>query len=520
MLISQQTDNNPLFTGDTNTILTTLQRYGDAITVSGTLGLSNISDDFARRLFMHQIMYAYKKNNIAAPNKDLMSFLRYLGMVNVSTTQALKVGYSIEEKKKKYITNATVTATGTPGGAVKIALPAEFSLDYGMVLDLNDILEIGETRFQVRVIGLDNGSGKGQTVLGKRANGSAMTAGADGGTSSANVIIVLPVSQQAVPNFSTDEKLFFVGNQKEEMSCPDNALLEAYPNIYECGFTIVDEYIKTSGTAMSTRLNDKVMITNANGQDVEIFATMADAQLWDEFRNKLYAQIAFGQKQTNTSATLATSGNTRNANGIIPSVAVNGGLQILTTPGSISFSNTIEPLVDACIQNGVYSGILLAGHDIYGEIQAAVPATGNYWKDNIRIEPMMGANGQMEFQFTTGAIEVRGVHIKIVPFTMFNDFNQWGIGYANTALFIPEKMSTVKDLKTDQMVNVPPISVLFKKDQYGRVRDENYMLKDGGAAHPISRGACDYELTRRLAEFTVVSPLASECVLLQPVTIS
>jgi hypothetical protein len=38
-------------------------------------------------------------------------------------------------------------------------------------------------------------------------------------------------------------------------------------------------------------------------------------------------------------------------------------------------------LVDACIQNGVYSGILLAGHDIYGEIQAAVPATGNYWKD-------------------------------------------------------------------------------------------------------------------------------------------
>ena len=37
------------------------------------------------------------------------------------------------------------------------------------------------------------------------------------------------------------------------MSCPDNALLEAYPNIYECGFTIVDEYTKVSGTANSTR---------------------------------------------------------------------------------------------------------------------------------------------------------------------------------------------------------------------------------------------------------------------------
>jgi len=519
MLISQQTDLNPLFTGDTNAIMTELQRYGDSITVNGTLGLSNIADDFARRLFMHQILYAYKKNNIAAPNKDLMSFLRYLGMVNISTTQALKVGFSIDEKKKKYITNATVTVTGTAGGAVKIELPAEFSLASGMILDLNDILEIGETRFQVRVIGLDNGTGNGLSVLGKRANGSAMTAGADGGTASANVIIVLPVSQQAVPNFTTDEKLFFVGNTKEEMSCPDNALLEAYPNIYECGFTIVDEYTKVSGTANSTRLNDRVMVTNANGQNVEIFATMADVQLWDEFRNKLYAQVAFGQKETNTSATLSTSHNTRNANGIIPSIAVNGGLQILTTPGSISFTNTIEPLVDACIQNGVYSGILLAGHDIYGEIQAAVPATGNYWKDNIRIEPMMGANGQMEFQFTTGAIEVRGVHIKIVPFTMFNDFNQWGIGYANTAVFIPEKMATVKDAKTDAIVSAPPISVLFKKDKYGRVRDENYMTSDGGAALRQS-GVCDYELTRRLAEFTVVSPLASECILLQPVTIS
>jgi len=342
---------------------------------------------------------------------------------------------------------------------------------------------------------------------------------ADGGAAANVGKVLVPVSQQAVPNFATNEKLFFVGNTKEEMSCPDNALLEAYPNIYECGFTIVDEYTKVSGTANSTRLNDKVQVTNANGQNVEIFATMADVQLWDEFRNKLYAQVAFGQKETNTSATLSTSHNTRNANGIIPSIAVNGGLQILTTPGSISFANTIEPLVDACIQNGVYSGILLAGHDIYGEIQSSIPATGNYWKDNIRIEPMMGSNGQMEFQFTTGAIEVRGVHIKIVPFTMFNDFNQWGIGYANTAVFIPEKMATVKDIKTDSIVTSPPISVLFKKDKYGRVRDENYMTSDGGAALRQS-GVCDYELTRRLAEFTVVSPLASECILLQPVTIS
>ena len=161
----------------------------------------------------------------------------------------------------------------------------------------------------------------------------------------------------------------------------------------------------------------------------------------------------------------------------------------------------------------------MAGHDIYGEIQSSIPATGNYWKDNIRIEPIMGSNGQMEFQFTTGAIEVRGVHIKIVPFTMFNNFNQWGIGYANTAVFIPEKMATVKDIKTDSIVTSPPISVLFKKDKYGRVRDENYMTSDGGAALR-QNGVCDYELTRRLAEFTVVSPLASECVILQPVTIS
>ena len=65
MLISQQTDLNALFTGNTNAIMTELQRYGDSITVNGTLGLSNISDDFARRLFMHQILYSYKKNNIS-----------------------------------------------------------------------------------------------------------------------------------------------------------------------------------------------------------------------------------------------------------------------------------------------------------------------------------------------------------------------------------------------------------------------------------------------------------------------
>jgi len=149
MIKSQQTDLNALFTGSTNDIMTTLQRYGDAITVGGSLSLANISDDFARRMFMHQIMFSYKKNNLDAPNKDLMSFLRYLGVVNVSTSSALKVGYSIEERRKRYITNATVTTTGTAGGAVSIALPAEFSLASGSVLDLNDILEIGETRLDV-----------------------------------------------------------------------------------------------------------------------------------------------------------------------------------------------------------------------------------------------------------------------------------------------------------------------------------------------------------------------------------
>ena len=74
---------------------------------------------------------------------------------------------------------------------------------------------------------------------------------------------------------------------------------------------------------------------------------------------------------------------------------------------------------------------------------------------------------------------------------MFNDFNQWGIGYANTAVFIPEKMATVKDIKTDSIVTSPPISVLFKKDKYGRDRDENYMTSDGGAALR-QNGVCDY----------------------------
>lgn len=516
MLTTQQTDLNALFSGDEATIMTTLQRYGDAITVGGTLSINNIADDFARRMFLHQIVAQYKKSNISAPNKDLMSFLRYLGLVSVQSTQSLKMVYAIEEKKKRYITNAVVTATAVAGGAVKIELPAEFSLASGMVVDLNDILEIGDTRFQVRVIGLDNGSGDGLSKLGVRANGAAMTGGADGGTSSANVIIVLPVTQEAVPAFTTDAKLFFVGNQKEEMSCPDNPILDTFPNLYETGFTIVDEHAKYSGTAMSTAVNG-IAVTNSNGQELKVYATVADIQLFEEFRNKLYAQIVFGQKQTNTTS-LGTSSHTRASNGIIPSIAVNGGQQILTTPGGITLANTIDPLIDSCIQNGINSGYLLCGHNFYKEMQAAVPATGNYWKDNIQVSPMMGANG-MEFQFTTSAVEFRGVRIQLIPFTMFNDFNQWGIGYADTAIFMPEKMATVKDVRTDQVVSAPPISVVYKRDKYGRVRDENYMMHDGGA-NPKGSGACDFELERRLAEFSVVSPLASECVLLQPVTIS
>ncbi len=274
MLTTQQTDLNALFSGNEATIRTELQRYGEAITVDGTLSLNNIANDFQRRMFLHQIVAQYKKQNISAPNKDLMSFLRYFGLVSVQSTQSLKMVYSIEEKKKRYITNATVTTTGTPGGAVSIALPAEFSLASGMVVDLNDILEIGETRFQVRVIGLDNGSGDGLSKLGVKANGTAMTGGGASGTDTANVIIALPVTQEAVPAFTTDEKLFFVGNQKEEMSCPDNPIMDTFPNLYETGFTIVDEHAKYSGTAMSTQVNG-VAVTNANGRELVAGASCA-----------------------------------------------------------------------------------------------------------------------------------------------------------------------------------------------------------------------------------------------------
>ena len=76
-------------------------------------------------------------------------------------------------------------------------------------------------------------------------------------------------------------------------------------------------------------------------------------------------------------------------------------------------------------------------------------------------------------------IDWRGVKIELIPFNMFTDSNQWGIGYNNTGMFIPNKMTTVKNMATGQMIDVPPVQVLFKKINIGRIRDEQYEMVDG-----------------------------------------
>ena len=45
--------------------------------------------------------------------------------------------------------------------------------------------------------------------------------------------------------------------------------------------------------------------------------------------------------------------------------------------------------------------------------------------------------------------------------------NEPGTGHNNTGMFIPNKMTTVKNMATGQMIDVPPVQVLFKKDYAG-----------------------------------------------------
>lgn len=514
MKLTEQTDFNPLFTGDTNTINTTIQRYGKETSLGDFLNISNISDATVRRYLMYQNSITLRKRNLYDPRKNFLSFLRMLGLVSVSNTSAYKVDYKVYERQKRFITGATVTTVSN--SAIKIVLPADYSLASGIVVDINQILELGDKRIQFRVVGIDNGTGAGLRVLGVTDANVAMTAGAVGGTATANVLIAVPITTQTAPVITTTDKLFFVGNSREESSCPDNALMQMYPNVYESGFTTIDANIRNSGTAGATGRNTNYTcgIPTKNGGVSQIMVSELDYILEEEIQNRLISQILVGQKETNTSV-LSSSHQTRGANGIVTSIAVNGGTIIQTTPGSVTFANTIDPIIDFCIQKGIEGGKIFLGSGLYKDLQSAAALVPSSWLNNVQVMPFSTTADGLKFNFTSNMIDWRGVKLELIPFSMFTDTNQWGIGYNDTGMFIPNKMTTVENVATGQEVVVPPIQVLFKKDQYGRVRDDSYETYDGGAGMP-STGACDYALKRRVADVTVVSPLASECILLQP----
>ena len=517
MLKSEQTDFAPLFTGNTNLINTTLQQYGKGVDVGGFLNISSITDATIRRYLMHSTYMSIRRTNLYDPTKNFLAALRFLGLISSSTTSDYKVGFEIYERQKRFITGATVTNTGN-NNAVKIVLPATYSLASGIVVDLNQILEIDQTRFQVRIVGIDNGTGNGLLKLGVDDTGAPMVGGAMGGTASANVLIAVPLTTEAAPAVTTGGKLFFVGNSREERSCSDNALMQTYPNIYESGFTISDATINFSGTAGATARNYKCPISNARGGMVNLMVSELDFQLEEEVQNRLVSAILFGQKETATSL-LSNSHQTRASNGILPSIAVNGGTIIQTTPGSVTFANTLNPIVDFCISRGIKSGKLFVGSGLYADLQTSTALIPSSWLSNLQVEPFEATMDGIKFNFTTNVIFWRGIKIELIPFDMFTDNNQWGIGYSNTGMFIPNKMTTVKNLANGQMIDVPPVQVLFKKDYAGRTRDEQYEMVNGGAGVP-QIGTCDFAEKRRLPEFTVVSPLASECILLQPTVIS
>ena len=403
MLISEQTDFAPLFTGNVNLINTTLQQYGKGVDLSGFLNISGITDSTIRRYLMHSTWMKIRKTNLYDPTQNFLAGLRYLGLVSTSTTSDYKVGFEIYERQKRYITGATITNTGV-NNAVKIVLPATYSLADGIVADLNQILEIDQTRFQVRVVGIDNGTGNNLKNMGVTDANAAMTPGGAGGTSSANVLICVPLTTQAAPAVTTGGKLFFVGNSRAERSCSDNALLQIYPNIYESGFTISDATINFSGTAGATARNWKCGIMNGRGGKLDLMVSDLDFQLEEETQNRLVSAILFGQKETATSV-LSTSRHTRQSNGIMTAIAVNGGTIIQTTPGSITFANTINPIIDFCIARGIKSGKLFVGSGLYADLQTSTALIPSTWLTNMRVMPFSSTSDGINFNFTSNMID-------------------------------------------------------------------------------------------------------------------
>lgn len=512
MFISEQSDLAPLFSGATNDTFTKIQRWGKSMEIGNILGVSGITDASVRRLLLHDTYLTVRKKNLFDPTTNFLSLLNSFGAVS-TTTQAFKVGYEVYERQKLFITGATVTSTGN-NSALKIVLPTTYSLESGIAADVDQILEVGDTRFQIRIVGVDNGTGAGLRKMGVMDTNAPMTAGAMGGTGTANVLVAIPLTTQTAPTITTSDKLFFVNNSREEKSCPSNSMLEAFPNIYESGFTITDSTKNFSGTFASTARNWKTVITNSKGTQSNLIVSDLDLELEENINNKLASAILFGQKETSTSV-LSNSRHTRASNGIIPSIAVNGGTIIQTTPGSVTFANTITPLIDFCISKGIKSGKLMLGAGLYGDLQTAAATIPSAWIANAQVLPFSATSQGLSFNFTTNSISFKGITIELYQTDVLTDGNQWGIGYNNTGVFIPNKLTTVRNASSGQMIETPPIQVLYKKQQDGRVRDGSYETYDGGAGTP-SHGTCDYAEKRRIAEFTVVSPLASECVLLQP----
>ena len=145
MFISEQSDLAPLFSGATNDTFTKIQRWGKSMEIGNILGVSGITDASVRRLLLHDTYLTVRKKNLFDPTTNFLSLLNSFGAVS-TTTQAFKVGYEVYERQKLFITGATVTSTGN-NSALKIVLPTTYSLESGIVADVDQILEVGSCSF-------------------------------------------------------------------------------------------------------------------------------------------------------------------------------------------------------------------------------------------------------------------------------------------------------------------------------------------------------------------------------------
>lgn len=503
-----------------NDVLTSkLDNYISRNGVTDIINLYNVDDAELRLMLEHATSYKYRNQLYNVFNQGtLIDMFRMFGAVR-KTTMAHRVGHFIAKRFSTQF-KATGAAQDSAGGAQTLTLTTAFSpTNKAAAVNIGDIIVYGETQIQVEVVGIDTGDSR-LRVMGVTSAGVPMTPGAIGGTTTAHKIVVVPKLNIALPAVTENTGLFVLTNNVEEGSCPKNSIITPYDDEFLFGSTMIRSDIRNTGTANSTGVAELTL--KYNGSPIKVVSDNSYYAMKLIHLYKVTGELLFGQKASNPNVLLQDTEVKAN-NGIFTAAIANGGFYKTYTKGALSYATDIQAMFDFMHQNGIYEAVLLSAYNQFKEIQGQIPQS--MWKDNITFSPSIAKKqpyrGEFfhsfdgfSFNFTTSCVEFAGKKIYFKELPQLSDDFTYGSAYAHTGILLPLQNFSVKDAITGETRESFAVNVNFKKDKYGKVRDENNMIESGGAS--IKRNTnCDIEDISILTDMNVETVGASNIMILQ-----